>query len=345
MENSEEILKKVVEEYGLKVSKKTIDKINKILFSEDFNLSDIFISLELEENRIIYQKGDKVVSSNYQEKTLVLLAYLDSLFITKKDEVEYAIFDHLFVKNYFEKSNKVGLPEPFEVINGYQDKFPHLSNYISKIVKFYFEHLNDAAINNCTPKFETERLVVRPPRNIDELMEIDSNTTFLPYNHNCFYFVFTLKGNKEPIGYFGVRNEGLLALGNLFSDKDYGVEGEYYIKKEYRNHGYAYEALSGIIEAFKDFDILEKTYDEDDCYIKFKEGSGTPIKKNKSHASITSITLTIDYENTPSIKLAKKLAFKEVGKLGNYDIYYLNLLEEDDVFNQFIDSLIGTSDD
>lgn len=158
---------------------------------------------------------------------------------------------------------------------------------------------------------KTKRLNIRKP-NVNDILcykEIQNSDFVLKYNP------MSLK-NEERIKREFEENEDMLLLENevnkvigaVFLDEDSlrfwdkSIEISFFLKEEYSNNGYMYEALQKVLE-----------------YI-FTE------KQMKS------VTARAFAENIYSIKLLKKLGFKQDGYLRNA-IMHNNILWDDTLFS------------
>lgn len=98
---------------------------------------------------------------------------------------------------------------------------------------------------------------------------------------------------------------GSIGLSNIRNDAVYNIE--YYILPEYRNNGYAKEAIETIIKAVKEnkLIIFEET---------IRDGAFNKVKAN-----IKCIEAKIRDNNIPSINLIKKFGFKENGVIPYFE--------------------------
>lgn len=136
-------------------------------------------------------------------------------------------------------------------------------------------------------------------------------------------FAIFLKESNTQIGSICLTEEGK----NVLADNDtvlYNVE--YFITKEYRNKGYAYEALTSLINQIKtnNLFVLSETFRK--CVY------------NVIHPDIRCLQIGTSTENIASQRIAEKSGFKKYGILlfsRSYDnkyyddvIYYLVLNED-----------------
>lgn len=255
----------------------------------------------------------RIKDKKYKDKIENINILIDE---NEKESIRY-LWNHLYLPYEYEMDE-----DYTEASKGFIDSYySKRKEWVENTTLFHHDDISQNVLRNINEPLIGDRIILRAAKEKeDELYykHLVEDGDFYYYtmiplekgnphliSYNIYYpysFVVTLKEDDTPIGVVGLRN---IRKDSTHTERLEASVLSYYIYKEYRQNGYAKEALKLLLNAYFNEDLIGITKTDYNFEME--------IERVKA----ISVSLDCSINNIPSIKLAKSMGFIEEGHLHN----------------------------